>query len=170
MSMVLNCGPPARQAKATALNSPQSVPGLSKNPYTSSNNPFKQIELSKDVVWDCDRITNLLTEHEIEIEFLKSEHMVVAEVSHEGCAFQGYARLCCALSSGAIAWKPKKNRLACEYQMAATADEFYSRTRGTRFAGMWWKGGSKMVFWIFAGKEETQGCFVINYASVDHAL
>lgn len=113
--------------------------------YTSSRNAFKEIRLEKIVVWDYDRVTQLLSDLvrstrlgcHVRVEFPKQDWKVSALASNRRsrAAHSTLVRVLCVLSClcvvfwpvWAIARKRMKNRLTCEYQMAVRADEFYYR-------------------------------------------
>jgi hypothetical protein len=113
--------------------------------YTSSTNPFKELHLEKQLLWDIERITQLLTDlvrstgyrSKITVKFPMQDYKVVALASNQysQAAHSKVVRVLCVLSclcvvfwpAWAIARKRMKNRLACEYGMAVSADELYSR-------------------------------------------
>jgi hypothetical protein len=117
--------------------------------YTSSTNPFKELRLEKQLLWDIERITQLLTDlvrstgygvkrrQKITVKFPMQDYKVVALASNQysQAAHSKVVRVLCVLSclcvvfwpAWAIARKRMKNRLACEYCMAVSADELYAR-------------------------------------------
>lgn len=118
--------------------------------YTSSANPFKELRLAKLVLWDVERVTQLLTDlvrstgygkkgglQTIRVQFPMQDYKVVALASnrYSRAAHNKLVRVLCVVSclcvvfwpAWALARKRMKNRLACEYGMAISADEFFSR-------------------------------------------
>lgn len=117
--------------------------------YTSSRNAFKEFHLEKHVMWDYDRVKQLLTDllrsstahgrrHvKISVAFPKRDWKVSAFASnrYSRAAHSTLVRVLCIMSwlwiiflpAWAIARKRMKNRLTCEYAMAVNADEFYGR-------------------------------------------
>ena len=101
--------------------------------YTSSTNPFKELRLEKLVLWDIERITQLLTDlvrstgygvkrrQKIKVKFPMQDYKVVVQAAHSKVVRVLF------WPASAIARKLMKNRLACEYGMAVSADELYSR-------------------------------------------
>jgi hypothetical protein len=101
--------------------------------YTSSTNPFKELRLEKQLLWDIERITQLLTDlvrstgygvkrrQKITVKFPMQDYKVVVQAAHSKVVRVLF------WPASAIARKLMKNRLACEYGMAVSADEFYAR-------------------------------------------
>ena len=114
--------------------------------YTSSRNVFKELRLEKHVVWDYDRVVQLLadlvrssTRHGVHVKvgFPKQDSRVSVFASN------GYSRawhstlvqVLCVLTclwivflpAWAVVRKRMKNRLSCEFDMAVSADEFYHK-------------------------------------------
>ncbi|KAG0569989.1 hypothetical protein M758_6G125400 [Ceratodon purpureus] len=134
---------PRKASKGEATPMPTVLETLEE--YTSSKNPFKEFRLDKLVLWDMERVTQLLTDlarstgyqHTIQVHFPMQHYKVVALASngYSKAAHNKAVQVLCVVSclwilfwpAWSIARKRMKNRLSCEYGMAVSADEFYSR-------------------------------------------
>ncbi|KAG0569988.1 hypothetical protein KC19_6G130600 [Ceratodon purpureus] len=117
--------------------------------YASSKNVFKEFRVEKVVLWDYDRVAHLLTDLarsaarwgvHVRVDFPKQDWRVSAFASnrYSRAAHSTLVQVLCVLTClwivflpvWAMSRKRMKNRLACEYEMAVSADEFYNRNWG----------------------------------------